>query len=248
MTHKRVAWTSALVCLCVALAAWAAGFRLSTTPSSVTQRAPEDPAPELASHEIPLPVDAARDDVTGDSAPRMTRVTIHDADGNLIEATARYSDGTTKVRGHGLLRSDTGLTTFEATGYESASAVIGDSPVEITMRRTWSLRGRAYDAATGDPVVGASFSVRSADTNAEIGREESLADGSFLIEGIPSGRISLFGEASGYIPLCDSPGARFPGMVLDVSDDLAVEAPLLPILVAAIKLHNNTRRFRNSCG
>ncbi len=170
----------------------------------------------------------------------MTEVVVRNSEGVLLEARVEGNGRRYLVHGSGWVPSALGSVTVSAVGYVSASIEVRDRRVEVVLRTAYSLRGALFDALTKERVAGVRVSLE-----APSGAESTLtcvtdSGGGFQFSGLPNDQYTIYGNASGYVPLCSGLASLASGIVVDVSENAYVEAPLYPIYVALCEVNNGT--------
>jgi hypothetical protein len=224
--------------LCVGLVLWIRRIAIGTTPTIARVVVKDVAAGDAA---------ASGDDqsfvsrVPGEHVSGMVIVNVLDDRGSPVEGTATGDFGRLVVRGAVHIPEGAGRVAIEARGFLSEVVTVDRDVVDVVMRRAVSISIYFYDVVTNAPVGGVKARVCT-DKDARVGERlaETDSTGRIVVDGLPPTRVSVYGEALGYIAACESPSSAAPGLLVDLAGDRSVEVPMYPIVVGVCEVRNET--------
>lgn len=172
---------------------------------------------------------------------KTVRITVESAAGGMIEdAVIECASGAYRVLGSADFPAGLGEAIVSSAGYASQVIQIDEDDVTVRLVPGWTVRGRVFDAVTGQAVP-VDMRLTDATSHGRIRRFEADGSGQFTIEGIVSGTYSIHGEKRGYLDICAHPRSTLPGLHFEVHEqDLMLEIPMYPIYAGALALENET--------
>ena len=202
----------------------------------VVESVPREVAPQVADSDAPS-AEAVRSEVVRE---HMVEILVTNPEGQPLMADVTRGEITISIQGSGWIADHPGILLVSSAGHIPRNVSVEGERLEVVLQPACSLHGIVFDIVTGSRVIGASVSVETAVGGEPPRTSVTDGNGEFLITDLPPARVVVHGQADGYVPFCEGPETAFPGIGLDVRENLRIEIPLFPIYVALSKVQNST--------